>query len=126
MLLRILTVLTLMFLTYCIENAQSEEKGCITTNILPTDSTSTTPAGGNRFINSFKELFFKAVDWFNATDTAYILPNKYNLTLMLEQSTWFEHYRLGISGNDGNQILGFAPKVNTKLGLYFGWRWIFL
>lgn len=45
---------------------------------------------------------------------------------MLEQSTWFEHYRLGISGNDGNQILGFAPKVNTKLGLYFGWRWIFL
>lgn len=126
MLLRILTVLTLMFLTYCIANAQSEEKGCITTNILPTDSTSTTPAGGNRFINSFKELFFKAVDWFNATDTAYILPNKYNLTLMLEQSTWFEHYRLGISGNDGNQILGFAPKVNTKLGLYFGWRWIFL
>ena len=126
MLLRVLTVLTLMFLTYCIANAQSEEKGCITTNILPTDSVSTTPAGGNRFISSSKELFFKAVNWFNATDTAYILPNKYNLTLMLEQSTWFEHYRLGISGNDGNQILGFAPKVNTKLGLYFGWRWIFL
>lgn len=108
MLLRVLTVLTLMFLTYCIANAQSEEKG---SNILPTDSVSTTPVGGNRFINSSKELFFKAVDWFNATDTAYILPNKYNLTLMLEQSTWFEHYRLGISGNDGNQILGFAPKV---------------
>lgn len=115
-----------MFLTYCIANAQSEEKGCITTNILPTDSVSTTPEGGNRFINSSKELFFKAVDWFNATDTAYILPNKYNLTLMLEQSILFEHYRLGISGHDGNQILGFAPKVNTKLGLYFGWRWIFL
>lgn len=45
---------------------------------------------------------------------------------MLEQSTWFEHYRLGISGENGNQVLGFAPKVNTKLGLYFGWRWIFL
>lgn len=124
--LRVLIVLILAFLTYRIANAQSEVEKCATTNRLLTDSINTTPAERNRFINSSKKLYFKAVDWFNATDTAYILPNKYNLTLMLEQSILFEHYRLGISGNDGNQILGFAPKVNTKLGLYFGWRWIFL
>lgn len=124
--LRVLIVLILAFLTYRIANAQSEVEKCATTNRLLTDSINTTPAERNRFINSSKKLYFKAIDWFNATDTAYILPNKYNLTLMLEQSILFEHYRLGISGNDGNQILGFAPKVNTKLGLYFGWRWIFL
>lgn len=73
-----------------------------------------------------KNFINKAVDWFNQTDTSYILPNKYNLTFMLEQSTWFEHYHLGSTNYKGNQVLGFAPKVNTKLGLYFGWRWIFL
>lgn len=31
----------------------------------------------------------------NDVDTTYISPNKYNLAFMLEQSTWFEHYRLG-------------------------------
>ena len=41
---------------------------------------------------------------------------------MLEQSSWYEHYRLG--SNDG-QSLNFAPNINTKLGVYFGWRWIF-
>ena len=40
---------------------------------------------------------------------------------MLEQSSWYEHYRLG--SNDG-QSLNFAPNINTKLGVYFGWRWI--
>lgn len=59
----------------------------------------------------------------NTVDTTYISPNKYNLAFMLEQSSWYEHYRLG--SNDG-QSLSFAPHINTKLGVYFGWRWIFL
>lgn len=58
----------------------------------------------------------------NTVDTTYISPNKYNLAFMLEQSSWYEHYRLG--SNDG-QSLSFAPHINTKLGVYFGWRWIF-
>ena len=77
--LRVLIVLILAFLTYRIANAQSEVEKCATTNRLLTDSINTTPAERNRFINSSKKLYFKAVDWFNATDTAYILPNKYNL-----------------------------------------------
>lgn len=59
----------------------------------------------------------------NTVDTTYISPNKYNLAFMLEQSSWYEHYRLG--SNNG-QSLSFAPHINTKLGVYFGWRWIFL
>lgn len=122
---RILIVL-LLYLIPCILNAQNEGKECIPTEELTADSLKSAQPEKSKFLKTSKNIFNKAVDWFNATDTTYILPNKYNLTFMLEQSTWFEHYRLGISGENGNQVLGFAPKVNTKLGLYFGWRWIFL
>lgn len=30
----------------------------------------------------------------NTIDTTYISPNQYNLAFMLEQSSWYEHYRL--------------------------------
>lgn len=43
---------------------------------------------------------------------------------MLEQSTWFEHYRLGSNEANG-QSLNFAPNATPKIGVYFGWRWIF-
>ena len=62
----------------------------------------------------------------NDVDTLYISPNKYNLAFMLEQSTWFEHYRVGGGRGEANQSINFAPNANAKLGIYFGWRWIFL
>ena len=77
-------------------------------------------------IPSEKQSFInKAINWFNATDSSYISPNKYNLTLMLEESTWFEHYYLRSFHTDERQVLGFAPRPSSKIGLYFGWRWIF-
>lgn len=45
---------------------------------------------------------------------------------MLESSSWYEYYRLGSKGNNGEQSLGFSPNASFKLGVYFGWRWIFL
>ena len=68
----------------------------------------------------------KAGHKLNDVDTTYISPNKYNFAFMLEQSTWFEHYRLGGSSQDGDQSINFAPNANAKIGVYFGWRWIFL
>ena len=62
----------------------------------------------------------------NNVDTTYISPNKYNLAFMLEHSTWYEHYRLGSQENERPQSLNFAPNMGMKLGIYFGWRWIFL
>lgn len=62
----------------------------------------------------------------NAIDTNYISPNRYNLAFMLEQSTWHEHYKLGTNRNDQSQKLSFSPSLGTKVGIYFGWRWIFL
>ncbi len=63
---------------------------------------------------------------FNAIDTTFISPNLYNLAFMLEHSSWYEHYRLGGNSDNGAQNLNFAPNANFKLGVYFGWRWIFL
>lgn len=119
-------IVLLLILIPCNINAQNEGKECTPAEKLQTDSLKRAKPDDSRLVNKSKNIFNKAADWFNATDTAYIIPNKYNLTFMLEQSTWFEHYRLGTSGKNGNQVLGFAPKVNTKLGFYFGWRWIFL
>lgn len=62
----------------------------------------------------------------NDIDTLYISPNKYNFAFMLEQSTWFEHYRVGGGRGSANQSINFAPNANAKIGIYFGWRWIFL
>ena len=63
---------------------------------------------------------------FNAVDTTFISPNLYNLAFMLEHSSWYEYYRLGRNSNNGEQSISFSPNANFKLGVYFGWRWIFL
>ena len=68
----------------------------------------------------------KEVKDFNAIDTLYITPNLYNLAFMLEHSTWYEHYQLGNNAGTESQYLNFSPSLGTKLGVYFGWRWIFL
>ena len=68
----------------------------------------------------------KEVKDFNAIDTLYITPNLYNLAFMLEHSTWYEHYQLGNNASTESQFLNFSPNLGTKLGVYFGWRWIFL
>ena len=117
---------TILFLLIpCLLKAQNEEKECVQTAISDSLNCLSDLKYDNQ-TSPFKKFFNRSVEWFNATDTNYIQPNKYNLTMMLEQSTWFEHYRLSGTGENGNQLLGFAPKVNTKLGVYFGWRWIFL
>ena len=63
---------------------------------------------------------------FNAVDTTFISPNLYNLAFMLEHSSWYEYYRLGSNSNNSEQSISFSPNANFKLGVYFGWRWIFL
>jgi hypothetical protein len=69
----------------------------------------------------------KAGSELNAIDTAFISPNLYNLAFMLETSTWSEQYRLGTTGTSApRQRITLSPDASFKLGVYFGWRWIFL
>ncbi len=68
----------------------------------------------------------RAAKLFSETDSNYIAPNKYNFTFMIEQSFWHERYRLRTRHTPQKQSIGFAPSPTPKIGLYFGWRWIFL
>lgn len=61
---------------------------------------------------------------FSDFDTAYISPNRYNYALMLDHFTNYEYYSVG-SGTPEPQRLRFSPKPHNKIGVYFGWRWLF-
>ena len=126
-----LTILCLLFLFFPgLLQAQEErkdsvqnKKGILTTVadgvVGLTDDVATVVRHTGRKIRKVgKEL--------NAIDTTYISPNLYNLAFMLEHSTWYEHYRIGNNSRNENQSLNFSPSLGTKLGIYFGWRWIFL
>lgn len=72
----------------------------------------------------FMKAIKKLLD-FNDFDTAYISPNRYNYALMLDHFTNYEYYSVG-SATPEAQRIRFSPKPHNKIGLYFGWRWIFL
>ena len=108
-------ILTFIFLSAGIFAKERKEKYVPTYLHYQYDSITTNRQFKNKFINNSVKLFNKAFDWFNKTDTSYVLPDRYNLTLKLEQSTWFEHYHLRSNSDDGNQILGFAPRDLSSL-----------
>lgn len=72
-----------------------------------------------------KDNFIKRfIREFDALDTTYIIPNKYNWAFMLQNTNSFETYTL--HNRDIEQRLSFSPKPSIKIGPYLGWRWIFL
>lgn len=60
---------------------------------------------------------------FSEVDTNYIEPQKYNYTLMLQNTNTYESYWLRSA--KGNSFK-FSPQPAVKLGPYIGWRWVFL
>lgn len=73
--------------------------------------------------NDVMESIKKTVRGFSKVDTNYIEPQKYNFTVMLQNTNNYEVYRM--KSRSGRTIT-FAPAPSIKLGPYFGWRWIFL
>lgn len=65
----------------------------------------------------------RVVRGFSKIDTAYIEPQRYNYTVMLQNTTSFESYMLR---NASDQEVGFSPLPSIKMGPYVGWRWLFL
>ena len=74
--------------------------------------------------DNFIYRFFKKMDEY---DTAYISPNYYNYTAMLQNTNFYQQYRLSAKNEEGaKQVLNFSPAPALKIGPYVGWRWIFL
>ena len=106
----------LLFFPLCLHAQEKRREAIVQEHKIKL--TSLASGMGDKIIEKVKD--------FNAIDTTYISPNLYNLAFMLEHSTWYEHYRLGNNSKDNPQHLNFSPTLGTKLGVYFGWRWIFL
>lgn len=71
-----------------------------------------------------RNIITRFIDAFNATDTTYITPNRYNWAFMLQNTNSFENYKL--TSHERDQQLVFSPKPSFRFGPYLGWRWIFL
>ncbi|WP_418211909.1 DUF4421 domain-containing protein [Bacteroides zhangwenhongii] len=98
--------------------AQSEKAGITVNDSIQEDSV-TTPKPG-----AFKRAIKKFMN-FSDFDTLYISPNRYNYALMATHFSNFEYYSV-TSEFPQPQKLSFSPNPHNKIGLYFGWRWIFL
>lgn len=98
--------------------AQSEKAG-ITVNDSIQNGSVTTPKP-----SAFKRAIKKFMN-FSDFDTLYISPNRYNYALMATHFSNFEYYSV-TSEFPQPQKLSFSPNPHNKIGLYFGWRWIFL
>lgn len=75
------------------------------------------------FFHRVGDVFTKFFREFNNTDSAYIEPQHYNYTVMLQNTNTYELYTLS---NKEGQSITFAPDVSYRLGPYVGWRWVFL
>ena len=98
--------------------AQSEKAGITVNDSIQEDSVTTPkPSAFKRAIKKFMN--------FSDFDTLYISPNRYNYALMATHFSNFEYYSV-TSEFPQQQKLSFSPNPHNKIGLYFGWRWIFL
>ena len=98
--------------------AQSEKAGITVNDSIQEDSVTTPkPSAFKRAIKKFMN--------FSDFDTLYISPNRYNYALMATHFSNFEYYSV-TSEFPQPQKLSFSPNPHNRIGLYFGWRWIFL
>lgn len=77
------------------------------------------PQNGDRELSTLRKI----VRGFSKVDTAYIEPQHYNYTVMMQATHTYDIYRL--TSNSGQSIT-LSPDISMKIGPYFGWRWFFL
>lgn len=92
-------------------------------NFFETDTLQKQQIPSDKKTNFFKRTI-SFIDKQLEQDTFYVSPNRFNLTVMPEYSYGYEYYRF--STQDKMQSIAITPSSNNKIGLYFGWRWIFL
>lgn len=57
-------------------------------------------------------------------DSLYVIPNEYDMTVMTQYSYTYEYYRF--TSSDNSQSIALRPDNGNKIGLYVGWKWLFL
>lgn len=72
-----------------------------------------------------KNKIIKATRRITDIDTTYISPNRYNYAFMTTYLSNFEYFTIGTS-SPTSQSLMFSPSPHNRIGLYFGWRWLFI
>lgn len=81
-----------------------------------------------KVINYTQQSISKTEDviekYLDQKDTIYVTPNKYRLTLMAQYMNYYEYYRF--SAPASNQSITLSPDNSDKLGVYIGWKWLFL
>mgnify|MGYP002857440710 CR=1 FL=1 len=66
----------------------------------------------------------RTVRGFDRLDTAYIEPQHYVFTVMLQVTNNYELYTLRSAGHNAQSVT-FAPDLNLRIGPYVGWKWFF-
>lgn len=117
------TILTMLcFLSVCLTYGQDMSVKSRDINRTTIDTITSTKEGIAKK-SWFKKAIARFFD-FGRYDTTYIEPNHYNYALMSNYAGNYESYKF--TDLSTNKNIELAPNVTTRVGLYFGWRWIFL
>lgn len=106
-----------LLLSLSLQAQPGKENISVADSVQGDSSNSAKPGAFKRAIKKFMN--------FSDFDTLYISPNRYNYALMVTHFSNFEYYSV-TSELPQPQKLSFSPNPHNKIGLYFGWRWIFL
>ena len=110
------TVVAALLLLFCIPCAAQEKEGNGDKSIA------------DAIIDGTKSIFQETGNFIENTldekDSIYVSPNLYNLTIMPQYSFCYDYYRF--SSHEPEQSIILTPGSRNKIGLYLGWRWIFL
>ena len=111
------------------DSIAAPETGIDTSFIGSTDSLTLTQdtTSLKQKIKKKANIFARFIKSFDEYDTTYISPNYYNYTAMMQNTNFYQVYRLQATNAAGHtQSLHIAPTPSFKVGPYIGWRWIFL
>ncbi len=75
-------------------------------------------------ITKIRKQIKKTVRGFDRLDTAYIEPQHYIFTVMLQATHNYDIYTLRSAGPVAQSIT-FSPDMELKIGPYVGWKWFF-
>jgi hypothetical protein len=117
-----ISVLTILLLLLQLPSAES-----LAQNTIHLDSLNLLKYPG--YIIDYTQKGIKYTDsiidkYLDGNDIRYKTPNLFVWRFMLQYSNYYEYYKFSARNNP--QSFTLSPDNSNKLGLYVGWKWIFL